>query len=476
MLRQLCLAGVLALIVLAGVAGGYAAYSAYGGEDAHTRPVSAPLPHQIPPRPGAASFRFAMAHDVIHERYPKHGPAFYIERERLARERLKAIPPDSDEAFDLTDDICAGLDRLGKPADAMPLLRDKLERQVKMGLGGRDLYTTYANLGTFLVHANMGKAMRGDKEARAAVEEGLGFVEKSMVVNPDAHFGRETWQAVIIKFILSAIDEPELLTTHDCIGNRLSRTFPTELFRPADPFDRSAGYARPFHTDGLTFTMGVELTIRDRTDITQVGTKGAAKSWVWAKEGDFPFDEPMLGIIGMWRQGGGANPHFALCMGEVMLRVGQRYIAWAAFERAGRLAERYWPDPATQQFLRDHCARRQKQIEETLPPSEVADLWPNFEAELAFGEKYQKEYQEYEAAKIAGGASIHDKHFWYEFNQSHPSIATVPGPEEYLVTHNIDYVGPKVAAVGGAVFGVGLVAFLAAAFWPRRKPSRSPLS
>src|SRR5262245_54618959 len=74
-----------------------------------------PLPHHVPKSPAAASFRFAMAHDVIHERYPKHGPAFYRERERLARERLAQIPADSDEAFGLADDIGTGLDRLGKP-------------------------------------------------------------------------------------------------------------------------------------------------------------------------------------------------------------------------------------------------------------------------------------------------------------------------------------------------------------------------
>ena len=177
----------------------------------------------------------------------------------------------------------------------------------------------------------------------------------------------------------------------------------------------------------------------------------------------------MLGIIGMWRQGGGANPHFALCVGEVMLRVGQRYIAWAAFERAGRLAERYWPDPAKQQFLRDHCAKRQKQIEETLPAGEVPGLRPRFEAELAFGEQYQKEYQEYEAAKIAAGADIHDPHFFDDFHQGREPIATPPGPEEWLVTERIDYLGEAVAGVAGAVFGVGLAAFAAAALWPRRK-------
>src|SRR5207248_5367955 len=83
---------------------------------------SVPLPHHVPKSAHAASFRFAMAHDVIHERFPKHGPAFYRERERLARDKLVHIPADSDEAFGLYDDIGAGLDRLGKPADAVPIL------------------------------------------------------------------------------------------------------------------------------------------------------------------------------------------------------------------------------------------------------------------------------------------------------------------------------------------------------------------
>ena len=32
------------------------------------------------------------------------------------------------------------------------------------------------------------------------------------------------------------------------------------------------------------------------------------------------FDEPTLGIIGMWRLCGGAHPYFALALGETMLR------------------------------------------------------------------------------------------------------------------------------------------------------------
>jgi hypothetical protein len=32
-----------------------------------------------------------MVHDVIHERYPKYGPAHYRERNRLTREKLAAL-------------------------------------------------------------------------------------------------------------------------------------------------------------------------------------------------------------------------------------------------------------------------------------------------------------------------------------------------------------------------------------------------
>ncbi|MEO2090529.1 MAG: hypothetical protein ABGY75_13675 [Gemmataceae bacterium] len=287
-----------------------------------------PLPHHVPKSPDAVAFRFAMAHDVIHERYPKHSPAFYRERERLARAKLATLPEDSDEAFDLIDDIGAGLDRLGKPAEAVPLLRRKLVLQEKRGLSGLQLYTTYANLGTFIVHANMKAAMGGNAAAKASVKEGLGLVEKSIAVNPNAHFGRETWQLAIGQFLLTAIDEPELLTTFDCIGDRLDREFSAEMFGAARYHD-SDQKARPYNTGYLS--MGAEYLSHMR----YVATTGAETGWpadrVPSHQKPVYFDEPMLGIIGMWRQGGGPSPHFALCVGEVMLRVGQRRIAWTAF-------------------------------------------------------------------------------------------------------------------------------------------------
>src|SRR4029079_10021784 len=93
-----------------------------------------------------------------------------------------------------------------------------------------------------------------------------------------------------------------------------------------------------------------------------------------------PFDEPALWLIGEWRQGGGPSPHLALCLGEIMLRVGQRYLAWNCYERAARMADQYSPKPELLQFLRDHCLGRQAEIEKSLNPDEAAGLRPKFDA------------------------------------------------------------------------------------------------
>src|SRR5262249_5636518 len=199
--------------------------------------------------------------------------------------------------------------------------------------------------------------------------------------------------------------------------------------------------------------------------ITQIGAeKGWDKVAVASHLRYVPFDEPMLGIVGMWRQGEGATPHFCLCIGETMLRVGQRRIAWTAYERGKQLSERFWPKPEIQKAFREHCDRRQKEIEKTLPADEVATLRPNFEDELAYGLRYQKEYQDFEAAKIAAGADIFDEHFFDDFHKGHEPIASPSGPEEWYVFElsNLDF-RMKVIFFSG-VFGAGLGALLTALF------------
>jgi hypothetical protein len=169
-----------------------------------------------------------------------------------------------------------------------------------------------------------------------------------------------------------------------------------------------------------------------------------------------------------------------------MLRVGQRYIAWSAFERAARLAERFSPDPALREFLSNHCRRRQQAIEETLlfhgegtgygtpwqrvsppPPVEtVARLRDRFDQQLAHGQAFQRDYQEYESSRIAEGSSIDDEQFFDAFYAGRESIASPIGPEEWFAriprVRMAEYAFERRMAWG--FMGAGLAAMAVALF------------
>jgi hypothetical protein len=185
----------------------------------------------------------------------------------------------------------------------------------------------------------------------------------------------------------------------------------------------------------------------------------------------------------MWRQGGGASPHFALAIGEVMLRVGQRHIAWSAYERAARLADRHGAEPEeTLSHGQDPNHRRPDWQNDGLPPlsvEEVADLRPRFEAELAYGEGYQRAYQEFEDKQIAAGVPITDEHFFDSFNAGREPIASPVGNEEWYVwgppAKLSDYTKQRMWAWGA--FGAGSAALLMAVFlrWRDGRRARAAL-
>jgi len=428
-----------------------------------------PLPHHVPRLRNDISFRFAMVHDVLHERYPKHGPAYHRRRELLTREKLARLPPDDEATFPLIDDLAIAVHRLGRHDEAIALMREKMQRQAAKKQFGAELYTSHSNLGAILLHAEEVRWLAGDPAARVRFAEGVTLVRQSVVIYPQAHFGRQRWHAVLGEFLLAAMRDPRLATTFDFLGNSLDRRIEDTLQREMTQMDTE--YGRPnalgfrpdrarievpqfFHpnVDPADPVMWPDL-VAIRKYITKVG---AEYDWKPLHSHGEPvaFDEPCLAIVGMWRQSGAASPHMALALAETMLRVGQRYIAWAAFERTARLADRVSPEPSVVKSLREHCRKRQEQIETTLrfskskpeyedrwhrvsppPPAEVVDgLRAQFDAELAHGERYQRAYQEYEASRIASGVSIDDPHFMEPFLALHPPIASSSGPEEWYAS------------------------------------------
>jgi hypothetical protein len=128
--------------------------------------------------------------------------------------------------------------------------------------------------------------------------------------------------------------------------------------------------------------------------------------------------------------------------------------------RAYRLAGRYASAQATQEFLQKHCRKRQTEIEQTLAAQArtVEALRSQFDAELTYGEGFQREYQNFETAKIAAGVAINDARFFDNFPRQKESIASRSGPEEWFSRVPRARISEYAYASGQAwgMFGAGL--------------------
>lgn len=433
-----------------------------------------PLPHHIPTYPGNLTLRFAMVHDMIHDRFPRHGAAYYRARNQAAQKALEKLQPTQKGAvaaqyFQHLDDLGVGLEFLGEHQAAVDLMRDKLNRQESLGYQGRDLYSTYANLGTFLILWQLSEGVNDVPTAKKRIGESVQWIHKAIEVYPESHFGREKWQVVLEEFLLAILDKPELLLQFDMIGNRLDQPLEPSRGKCCDENGwkpRQGGTLAPAKRaeDYLQAPDAGNLPLDLRAFITRVGAgDGWARAVKTSHVGPVPFDEPTLGIVGMWRMGAGANPHFALALGEIMVRIGQRYVAWTAYERAYRLADHFSPAPKVRDAFAAHCKARQHLIEEGLPDEDWHAVRARFDKELLFGQKYQKDYQDYETARLAQGTALDDPHFYDDFDANHAPVATPVGAEDVLLVtrelHNSS------RWLGASPFA-GLFAFLAAfAVW-----------
>jgi hypothetical protein len=266
----------------------------------------------------------------------------------------------------------------------------------------------------------------------------------------------------VVEYLLACLDNPKLLLQYDLTGNRLDVDVDPHENRCLTSPDSWAGEA-PEAKVYLQSPGKAERAVQFRESITRVGAEeGWSKAVTTSQSKPVPFDEPALGIVGMWRLGGGANPHFALALSEIMLRVGQRYLAWCGYERTVLLANRYWPDKDIQRQLVEHCRRRQALIEGQLPPDEVAQLRPRFEAELAYGQRYQREYQEYEAKRIAAGLVIEGEHVYDAFHATHKPIASPTGPAEQFLIEEHPFKYPPPVSLPSVLLFAGIFAFAGA--------------
>ena len=123
-------------------------------------------------------------------KFARHSDAYYRWRVENRKERFYArsengSKPNAERgsgSFDDLNDLAVAYDKLGQHDSAIATMEKSLARN-----GTR--YEILANLGTFHFHnRNLAK--------------GLPFIDSAIAINPDAHFGREIYQRLLVEFVL----------------------------------------------------------------------------------------------------------------------------------------------------------------------------------------------------------------------------------------------------------------------------------
>ena len=403
---------------------------------------------------GGTPFRFAMAYDVIHNHYEQHAHEYLVKKCKQCNDYLKAHDPDKTkpaaptvEYLNQMDDLAASLARLDRNTQAIATIQQKLDcmRKYKFPVNIETLeaeaakaveikadphsdpnmmsqkpapevyalYTSYANLGTFLMREGMNKAALGDATGKAQLEEGLKYIRKGMFVYRRAHFGRESWQVAFGDHFLCSLDDPELLLKRDMVGNSLDAS--AEFL--AAPWKQ--GWGESAQLRSLLGIADTNLPIEKRLQIrewiapfrslhTSVEANGSATNH------SPPFDEPALAILGLWTSLFGPNPHLALALGGIMERVGGYDVAWDCYERAQRMMNRFSQDPKIQDRFVAYCKARQAMIEKTMAKlftgsgrlMDNESLMNRFEESIRRGGRFQAKLAEHEASKISEGLTL----------------------------------------------------------------------
>lgn len=288
--------------------------------------------------------RFPSALELVTGKFPRHSDDYY--RWRIEdREARRAAGESSPELF---DDIAVAHDKLREHQRAIALMKEK--ESLFPGL-----YETAANHGTFLIHAGR-------------LEQGADEIRRAITINPDAHFGREIYQELLVRYV---IERREAGAT-------------SPLYE---------GTVQPYngpHENFWTFLVR-ELAIKDD------GVEPAAQAAV-------------KGLLGMLRFGYHDSPILLEALADVLLcdpdHDGKR-LACRALLKAGMEVD----DEAAKKLFRKKASialSTQTVKGKGYSPDniEVAAVEASFKAELADADAYWNELVANERAWIAAGDDV----------------------------------------------------------------------
>lgn len=176
------------------------------------------------------------------DRYP---PKYYEMRlERVAKEL--AIHP---EQLDLYDDAGVACSRLNRHDEAIAWMAKK--KSVLDHLPEKDStearYRYLSNLGTFHLVRWMAKPEQEWNADLADLRESDSLIARALEINPDAHFGREKFQLMLIRWLLNAGLDPKERGSSNFLGEDTAGNH-----GEGPPEKTKAGYTFEEATKGIT--------------------------------------------------------------------------------------------------------------------------------------------------------------------------------------------------------------------------------
>ena len=288
--------------------------------------------------------RFPGALALITGKFARHSPAYYRWRVEDRQQRLADNPDD----LTLYDDLAVAYDKLGEHDQAIATILEKEDRQP-------GLYETYANLGTFHIHAGN-------------LEEGIQFIDKAIEINPDAHFGREIYQRLVVQYVLEKRQNGKVILPLEGEDHRFE----------------VRGFAK--------FVLDQQLPGEDVSRQAKQAELARATK----------------GVLGMMRFGNHDSPVLLECLGDLMVgdfQQDNKRLAARAFLQAAKQV----PEDATRQAYRKR-AMSALEMQTTQPGTtqelSLETLEATFDSERQEADDWYRQVESAEALWVEQGADV----------------------------------------------------------------------
>jgi len=357
------------------------------------------------------SQRFPSALELLTGKFLRHSKDFYQWR---IQDRLAKIKKSPDQLSHY-DDLAVAYDKVGKHEEAIKWMLKKEKR--KPGL-----YETQANLGTFYIHNKQW-------------EKGLSYIKKAIKINPNAHFGREIFQAYLVEYLLFIKGKNKKLELP------MAKAFKAKFAKLSPKEKKAFGWLEPhakddhpyfFRVNFLTYLMSINKKWR-------MHENRSLPYYAWDKHNK----KAVKGLLGMMRFGNFQSPVLLEALGD-LLSVGINTDAKLLAARAYLHASYRAKAPSAQKVYRkraEDVLYRQTKGNGGEDQITLAQVEKDFKAELAKGKAWFAQIQTDEKKWIADKVNP-EKAFdrkYYKEPVIHPTTILGMAPRQIVIA--LSFVG-----------------------------------